>query len=98
MADAVKNGSNTAFEAQKGKGRPKGATNKATAAIKDMIVEALDKSGGVEYLIKQASLNPTAFMTLVGKIIPTQANVEFEAGKRLSKIVREIVRPPHSNG
>ena len=55
-----------------GAGRPKGSPNKTTAAIKDMIVQALEKKGGVEYLIQQADANPTAFLTLVGKIIPLQ--------------------------
>jgi len=55
-----------------GKGRPKGARNKATAAVKDMILSALDQAGGVEYLVTQAEENPTAFMTLVGKVLPLQ--------------------------
>jgi hypothetical protein len=55
-----------------GPGRPKGVPNKATAAIKDMIVQALDKAGGVDYLITQSEENPTAFLTLVGKVLPLQ--------------------------
>lgn len=53
-----------------GKGRPKGSTNKATKALKEMILEALNNKGGVEYLERQAEDNPTAFMTLVGKVLP----------------------------
>ena len=37
-----------------------------------MIVQALDKAGGVDYLIAQAGENPTAFMTLLGKVLPLQ--------------------------
>jgi hypothetical protein len=37
-----------------------------------MISAALNKVGGVSYLVKQAESNPTAFLTLVGKIIPAQ--------------------------
>lgn len=81
-----------------GKGRPKGSPNKATAAVKDMILQALANKGGIEYLEKQADENPTAFLTLVGKIIPTQLNAELETGKRLSKIIREIVSPHHQDG
>jgi hypothetical protein len=55
-----------------GKGRPKGARNKLTRDIREMIRAALDKVGGVSYLVKQAESNPTAFLTLVGKIIPAQ--------------------------
>jgi hypothetical protein len=55
-----------------GPGRKKGVPNKSTTAIKDMVISALDGAGGVQYLIDQASANPSAFMTLVGKVIPLQ--------------------------
>lgn len=57
-----------------GKGRPKGALNKTTAAVKDMILEALSNKGGVRYLEEQADANPTAFLTLVGKVLPLDVN------------------------
>lgn len=53
-------------------GRQKGTPNKDNAAIKDMITQALDKAGGVDYLTRQADENPTAFLTLVGKVLPLQ--------------------------
>jgi hypothetical protein len=55
-----------------GKGRPKGARNKLTRDVKEMILGALSDVGGQKWLVKQAELNPTAFMGLLGKIIPTQ--------------------------
>jgi hypothetical protein len=61
-----------AFMAQAGKGRPKGVLNKNTTAIKDMILAALDKAGGVDYLAAQAEENPGPFMSLVGKVLPMQ--------------------------
>ena len=57
-------------------GRQKGSTNKLTSNLKDMIVNALSDVGGVEYLKKQAKENPTAFLTLVGKIIPLTLGAE----------------------
>lgn len=81
-----------------GKGRPKGSQNKVTGALKDMILGALDKAGGEDYLVKQSTENPTAFLTLVGKVLPMQVNAEVEAGSRLAKVIREIVRPTHPNG
>jgi hypothetical protein len=59
-----------------GKGRPrtggraKGTPNKLTADVKAMVLEALEKKGGVQYLVDQAGTNPTAFMTLLGKVLP----------------------------
>ena len=67
MADEPKLGPN---RGNAGKGRPKGVPNKVNAQLKEMILEALDSSGGVEYLVAQARDNPTAFMTLVGKVLP----------------------------
>lgn len=55
-----------------GKGRPKGSVNKTTGAVKEMILAALDQAGGAEYLLTQSRENPTAFMTLVGKVLPMQ--------------------------
>ena len=53
-------------------GRRKGTPNKLNADVKAMILGALDDAGGQEYLAKQAKENPTAFLTLVGKILPLQ--------------------------
>lgn len=64
-----------------GPGRPKGVRNKTTTAIKEMIVQALDKKGGVDYLVKQADENPTAFLTLVGKVLPMQVEGSGEDGE-----------------
>lgn len=55
-----------------GPGRKKGVPNKITKSIRDMILGALDQAGGEKYLLQQAKENPGPFMTLVGKILPTQ--------------------------
>ena len=39
-----------------------------------MILTALDDVGGVDYLRRQAEANPTAFLTLIGKVLPTTMN------------------------
>ena len=53
-------------------GRTKGTPNKLTKEVKEMILEALDNAGGVEYLTRQADENPKAFLTLVGRVLPLQ--------------------------
>lgn len=55
-----------------GPGRPKGMPNKMTKALKEMVLGALDQAGGEQYLLTQARDNPGPFMTLLGKILPTQ--------------------------
>jgi len=59
-----------------GRGRPKGARNKVTKAVKEMILGALDDAGGQAYLKRQALENPGPFMTLVGKVVPLQVNAD----------------------
>ena len=73
MADEqpVKSRRNTAG-LRRGGGRPKGVPNKTTALLKDMILQALSEAGGVEYLTEQARKQPTAFLQLVGRVLPLQ--------------------------
>ena len=68
-------------------GRQKGSTNKMTKALKEMILTALDEAhedGGIEYLKAQASANPTAFLTLIGKVLPLQVNGDLEHRVKVS--------------
>lgn len=59
-----------------GKGRKPGSKNKITKALKDMILGALDDAGGQAYIAGQADVNPAAFLTLLGKILPLQVTGE----------------------
>lgn len=72
MTDQLKQGPN---RGNAGKGRPKGSPNKITADLKRAILEAAEAAGGeggtAGYLTRQANDNPTAFMTLLGKVLPT---------------------------
>lgn len=73
MADSKKeSGSAIRRPPAAGKGRPKGAVNKATKQLKEMILGALDGAGGVEYLQRRAEdpRTASAFLALVGKVLP----------------------------
>ena len=59
-----------------GKGRKKGVPNKITKTLKEMILAALDSAGGEQYLVEQARQNPTAFLALIGRIIPSEVKVD----------------------
>lgn len=63
-------------------GRAKGTPNKETKALREMILQALDDQpgGGVEYLKMQAQENPGAFMTLLGKVLPSQTQLSGPNG------------------
>jgi hypothetical protein len=83
MSDQPKVGPNTG---NRGKGRPKGVPNKINAALKDMILGALDEAGGVEYLVKQAAANPNAFLSLVGRVLPLDVN-NNHGGEIVARVV-----------
>ena len=59
-----------------GKGRVKGVPNKATAALKDAILNAFTKVGGEDYLVTVAREDPRTFCTLLGKVLPMQVTGE----------------------
>lgn len=78
-----------------GPGRKKGVPNKHTAELKDMIREALERAGGVEYLVEKANDPRTAssFLSLVGKTLPMTVKGPGENGEHVfQKIIVEVVR------
>lgn len=74
-------------------GRPKGSQNKNTALIKDMILAALEGVGGEAYLQRQAEENPGPFMTLLGRIMPTQVTGPNDGPVQVQRVERVIVDP-----
>jgi hypothetical protein len=79
----------TAFK--KGEKRPnqgKRGPGKVTKELKEMILSALDESGGVEYLVERARdpRTASAFLTLVGKVLPMQ--VTGEGGGPVQTVAR----------
>lgn len=81
---------------REGAGRKAGVPNKITGQLKDMILQALDQAGGIEYLVKQADQNPGAFMTLVGKVLPMQ--VTGEDGGDIKVTINKVVHSARDNG
>lgn len=70
-----------------GPGRPPGVPNRMTAALREMVLTALDEAGGAEYLAKQAIENPPAFLALVGKLLPRTGTLEIESRMTLEQLV-----------
>jgi FixJ family two-component response regulator len=81
--DVKKTAENQIGKGKAGPGRPKGVPNKATAAVKDMVLAALNKAGGEDYLVEQSEKNPTAFLTLVGKVLPLDVNNKHEGAVKI---------------
>jgi len=78
-------------------GRIKGVPNKTSGAVKDMILQALDESGGVEYLKARALDSPNAFLSLIGRILPMQVTGE-NGGPVAIRLERVIIDPAHPPG
>jgi hypothetical protein len=71
-----------------GMGRKKGVPNKVTGEVKEMVLRALASVGGEKYLAQQARENPTAFLTLVGKVLPLQVNANHSGSVSQEVIFR----------
>jgi len=76
-----------------GLGRKKGVPNKTTKALKEMILGALDQAGGQAYLASQADENPSAFLALIGKVLPSEIKAEHSGpGGAPMEVTVEFVR------
>lgn len=75
------------FLAQAGKGRPKGAQNKTTIAVKQALIEAFEKMGGVDRLAQFAEEEPGEFYKLWVKILPQEIS-GVDGGAITVQIVR----------
>jgi hypothetical protein len=76
-------------------GRPKGIPNKTTTALKQMILNALDKAGGEDYLARLAIENSSAFSSLIGKVLPATLTTDPDSGDHKIVFERVIV---HADG
>src|SRR5215831_5318405 len=70
-------------------GRVKGTPNKLTASVKTMILGALHELGGTQYLVEQGRANPSAFLSLVGRVLPMQVDSRVEVDVDVNVLARE---------
>lgn len=72
-------------------GRQKGTKNK-TPELRALISEALDKAGGVDYLVRQANENPGPFLQLLGRLVPREIQAEISGELTVrAEIRRELI-------
>lgn len=88
----------TAFK--KGEKKPnqgKRGPGKVTRELKEMILGALDQSGGVDYLVERANdpRTASAFLSLVGKVLPMTIAGDKENPIQ-ARISVEFVKPDAS--
>ena len=60
-------------------GRVKGTPNLVTMELRAMVLKALEKVGGVDYLVQQSEENPVAFMSLLAKSMPKEVSIDLSA-------------------
>ena len=60
-----------------GPGRPKGSVNRCTAALKEALLEAFDRGGGVDWLLALMKDEPKTFASLLSRLIPTESKTEI---------------------
>jgi len=69
-------------------GRRKGTPNQFTADVRPMVYQALQKAGGVDYLVRQADENPGPFLSLVSRCMPKEIHQEVTAEIRIRQETR----------
>ena len=74
-------------------GRPKGARNQTSIALRDAIENAFVKVGGVDYLETVAREDPKTFCALLSKILPKDIKIEGDLSLQVTKVEREIIEP-----
>lgn len=73
-----------------GPGRPKGVPNKVTASVKAAFLEAFERRGGADALLRWAGSSPAAeaaFYGLASKLIPTETQLSGAEGKPLGVVI-----------
>jgi hypothetical protein len=77
-----------------GSGRKKGTTNGDVAKLREIILGALDQGGGQQWLVQQMTDNPSAFLSLIGRVLPKDVNV---GGQPENPIITKIELVPLSD-
>lgn len=78
-------------------GRRKGTPNKTTSSIKQAFLEAFEKLGGVDALVKWAAANPTDFCKFYARLLPREisgpdgSDIPFRKKMSNQELARRIV-------
>ena len=78
-ASKLQNDKRTANLTQAGKGRVPGSVNKSSAQAKYLLTKAMEKLGGLDYLVKYGKKDPEGFLKLWIKLLPIQAHITGNA-------------------
>jgi hypothetical protein len=59
-------------------------------ALRDMVLGALDDVGGQKYLARMSQEQPTAFMALLGRVLPTTSENRVELVQRAAMVDERV--------
>lgn len=86
--------------AKRGRGRPTGSQDKLNRTIREMIVEALNRTGrslggedATAYFELMAIVEPKAMLALASRIVPVQLDATVTQHTPIERIERVVVRP-----
>jgi hypothetical protein len=68
-------------------GRKKNTPNKITSAFKTALLEAFQKMGGTDALVKWAKKNPTEFYKICARLIPHEVSGPGDDGAHVVKTI-----------
>jgi hypothetical protein len=73
-------------------GRKKGTKNKMSRDIKAAVLESWEnlEGGPAEYLMKVAEEDPKAYLTLIGKVLPTQITTDEDGEGFTIKVITGV--------
>ena len=73
-------------------GRKKGVPNKITRDLREALLQSFNEAGGVKYLVRLSKKSPSAYTTLLGKIIPTE--IKGDVKLSYAQLVMESMKKP----
>lgn len=76
-------------------GRRKGVPNQSTRAVREALVEAFERAGGVDFLVGLAETDPATFARLLARLIPNEIAARVEGAEVIHRV---HIGPPPSAG
>ena len=70
-----------------GIGRKPGVLNKSTASVKNALIEAFEKRGGIPSLVDWAEQDPTEFYKLWAKLLPQELTATIAVDPGLADLI-----------
>ena len=58
------------------RGRPRGTRNKVSESIRAQFAEALERLGGVDYLVEVGRKHPRLFVSVIARVMPKEIHAQ----------------------